>query len=87
MDKVREGEREGGNDTGLRAWPYLGCETKEPFGLNHLLQHVALDPGRAVVVVHHSVLQVHVVHRQTDVILLAVNESDGVELIHDLCNT
>ena len=64
---------------------YLGCEAEETFGLHHFLQHVALDAGRAVVFVRHAVLQVHIIHRQADVVFFAVNHGNGVEFVHHLC--
>lgn len=63
---------------------YLCSQAEESFGFNHLFQHVALDPSRAVVFIHHSVLQVDVVDRQAHVVLLPVNDGYGVEFVHHL---
>lgn len=41
---------------------YFGGEAEAALGLHHLLQDVALDAGRADVLVHHAMLQVHVVN-------------------------
>lgn len=42
---------------------YFGGEAEAALGLHHLLQDVALDAGCTDILVHHAVLQVHVVHR------------------------
>lgn len=44
----------------------LGSEAEAATGLHDLLQHVTLDARCAHVLVHHAMLQVHVVHRQAD---------------------
>lgn len=63
---------------------YLRSEAEEALRLHHLLQHVALGAGRAVVLVHDAVLQVDVVHRQAHVVLLAVDDGYRVQLVHHL---
>lgn len=63
---------------------YLRSEAEESLGFHHFLQHVALDARCAVIFVHHAVLQVDVVHRQTHVVLLPVDDGDGVEFVHHL---
>lgn len=65
---------------------YLSCEAEEPLGFNHLLQHVALDASSAVILVYHSVLQVDVVYSETHMVLLPINDGDGVEFVHHFYN-
>lgn len=61
---------------------YLRSEAEESLGFDHLLQHVTLNPGRAVVLVHDTVLQVDVVYSQTHVVLLPIDDGYSVEFVH-----
>lgn len=61
---------------------YLRSEAEESLGFDHLLQHVTLNPGRAVVLVHDAVLQVDVVYGQTHMVLLPINDGYSVEFVH-----
>lgn len=63
---------------------YLSSETEESLGLHHLFQHVTLDASCAVILIHHSVLQVDVVDGQTDMVLLPVDDGYSVEFVHHL---
>jgi len=45
---------------------YLGSEAEAAFGLHHLLQDVALNAGRADVLVDDAVLQVDVIYCHAD---------------------
>lgn len=65
---------------------HLRSEAEEALRLHHLLQHVALGACRAVVLVHDTVLQVDVVHRQAHVVLFAVDDGYRVQLVHHLWN-
>lgn len=71
-------------DRTLSSTTYLSSEAEEPLWFNHLFQNVTLDASCAVVLVHHSVLQLDVVHRQTHVVLPAVDDGYGVEFVHHL---
>lgn len=66
---------------------YLGSEAEEAFGLHHLLHDIALGACCAVVFVDNPVLEVDIVHCQTHVLLLAIDNGHGVELVDDLWNT
>lgn len=63
---------------------YLSSETEESLWFHHLFQHVTLDTSCTVILIHHSVLQVDVVYRQTYVVLLPVDDRYSVEFIHHL---
>lgn len=63
---------------------YLSGETEESLGFDHLFQHVTLDASRAVIFIHHSVLQVDVVYCQTYMVLLPVDDGYSVEFVHHL---
>lgn len=65
---------------------YLGSEAKETFGLNHLLHHIALYPGCAVILIHNTIFQVDVIHSQAHVLLLPVDDGHGVKLVNHLWN-
>ena len=63
---------------------YLSSETEESLWFHHLFQHVTLDTSCTVILIHHSVLQVDVVYRQTYMVLLPVDDRYSVEFIHHL---
>lgn len=63
---------------------YLSSEAEESLGFDHLFQHVTLDASCAVILIHHSVLQVDVIYCQTDMVLLPVDDGYSVEFVHHL---
>lgn len=63
---------------------YLSSETEESFWFHHFLQYMALDASCAVILVHHSILQMDIVHCQTDMVFLPINDGNCVELVHHL---